>query len=40
MENAILSHGGLPGIRVVMLDGLGEPETVPATQQKITGIRN
>ena len=38
MENAILSHGGLPGIRVVMLDSLGEPETVPATQQKITGI--
>lgn len=27
MENAILSHGGLPGIRVVMLDSLGEPET-------------
>ena len=24
MENAILSHGGLPGIRVVMLDSLGE----------------
>ena len=38
MEKAILSHGGLPGIRVVMLDSLGEPETVPATQQKITGI--
>ena len=28
MENAILSHGGLPGIRVVMLDSLREPETV------------
>ena len=38
IENAILSHGGLPGIRVVMLDSLGEPETVPATQQTITGI--
>ena len=38
MENAILSHGGLPGIRVVMLDSLGEPETVPPTQQKINGI--
>ena len=38
MENTILSHGGLPGIRVVMLDSLGEPETVPATQQKITAI--
>ena len=28
MENAILSHGGLPGIRVVILDSLREPETV------------
>ena len=38
MENAILSHGGLPGIRVMMLDSLGEPETVPPTPQKINGI--
>ena len=38
MENAILSHGGLPGIRVVMLDSLGEPKPVHPTQQKITGI--
>ena len=38
MENAILSHGGLPGIRVVTLDSLREPETVPPMQQKINGI--
>ena len=25
MESTILSHGDLPGIRVVMLDSLGEP---------------
>ena len=37
MEKAILSHGGIPGIRVVTLDCLGEPETVPS-QQKIAGI--
>ena len=38
MENAILSYGGLPEIRVVMLDSLGEPENVPPTEQKINGI--
>ena len=38
VENAILSHGGLPGIRVVMLDSLGEPKTVPTMEQKVTGI--
>ena len=37
MEEAVLSHGGLPGIRVVTLERIGEPETVGA-QQKITGV--
>ena len=30
MEEAVLSHGGLPGIRVVTLECIGEPETVGA----------
>lgn len=39
MEIAILSHGGLPGIRVALLDHLGEHETGGvAAKQKITGI--
>ena len=37
METAILSHGGLPGIRVAVLDCLGETE-VTGPQQKIAGI--
>ena len=37
MEKAILLHGGLPGIRVAVLDRLGESEST-APQQKITGI--
>ena len=37
METAILSHGGLPGIRVAVLDCLGETE-VTGLQQKIAGI--
>lgn len=37
MEMAVLSYGGLPGIRVAVLDRLGEPETA-GPQQKITGI--
>ena len=37
MEKAILSHGGLPGIRVAVLDCLGETE-VTGPQQKIPGI--
>ena len=37
MEKAVLSHGGLPGIRVAVLDRLGESERT-ASRQKITGI--
>ena len=37
MEKAILSHGGLPGIRVAVLDCLGGTE-VTGPQQKIPGI--
>ena len=37
MEKAVLSHGGLPGIRVAVLDHLGESGST-APQQKITGI--
>ena len=37
MEKAILSHGGLPGIRVAVLDSLGETD-VTGPQQKIAGI--
>ena len=37
MEKAILSHGGLPGIRVALLDSLGETD-VTGPQQKIAGI--
>ena len=37
MEKAVLSHGCLPGIRVAVLDRLGESEST-ASQQKITGI--
>ena len=37
IEKAVLSHGGLPGIRVTVLDPLGESEST-APQQKITGI--
>ena len=37
METAILSHGGLPGIRVAVLDCLWETE-VTWPQQKIAGI--
>ena len=36
METAILSHDGLPGIRVAVLDCLGETEV--GSQQKIAGI--
>jgi len=37
IEKAILSHGGLPGIRVAVLDRLGETE-ITGPQQKISGI--
>ena len=37
MEKAVLSHGGLPGIRVASLDFLGEHEN-PGLRQKIPGI--
>lgn len=37
MEKAVLSHGGFSGIRVAVLDRLGETEGV-GPQQKITGI--
>lgn len=37
MEKSVLSHGGLPGIRVAVLDRLGESEST-APRQKITGI--
>ncbi|XP_068742860.1 uncharacterized protein [Montipora capricornis] len=37
MEKAILSHGGLPGIRVAVIERLGETETL-GLQQKIAEI--
>ena len=37
MEKAILSHGGLPGVRVTVLDQLGESDDC-GNLQKITGI--
>ena len=37
MEKAVLSHGGLPGICVALVDRLGMSEST-ARQQKITGI--
>ena len=37
MEKAVLSHDGLPGIRVAVLDRLGESGST-APQQKITGV--
>ena len=37
MEKAILSHGDLPGIRVAVIECLGETETL-GLQQKIAGI--
>lgn len=37
MGKAILSHGGIPGIRVAVLDRLGETE-ITGPQQKISGI--
>ena len=38
MEKAVLSHGGLPEIRVAVLDRLGESAESTTPQQKITGI--
>ena len=40
MKNAILSHGGLPGIRIMMLAVLGNPKLFPQRNRRLMASVN